>query len=107
MCPTEKNNLGVLRDPLGHHGLWVLLSQEKKGKTFFCQGEEAKDGGPTAVWTVSFPSSKAVQSRDGGVPADTLSGFGLLLCSQADFCCVESAFLEAVQLAGEERSKGK
>lgn len=40
ICPLEKNHLRVLRDPLGHRGLWILLGQEKKGKAFFCLGKE-------------------------------------------------------------------
>lgn len=37
---SEKNHLRGLRDPLGHRGLWVLLGQEEKERTFSCQGKE-------------------------------------------------------------------
>lgn len=60
----EKNHLGVLRDPLGHQGLWILLGQEKKEKNLLLpgkgRGKKPKDGGPRtpAVWTANFTFSK-------------------------------------------------
>lgn len=109
ICHSEKNHLRGLRDPLGHQGLWILSGEEEKERTLSCQGKEEGSKGQWAKDAcsvdVSSPFSKLIQSYGWQwCPSTFFLAFG---CSFSPYCtdlcnCKECAFLQAVQLNGEE-----